>query len=86
SARIVLAGRSTLAPQARRTLDALATPLHRIEYVALDVADRGAVDALVAQLREQGQPLHGIVHCAGILRDGFILRKSPQTFASVLAP
>ena len=86
SARIVLAGRSTLAPEARRTLDALATPLHRIEYVALDVADRSAVDALVAQLREQDQPLHGILHCAGILRDGFILRKSPSTFASVLAP
>ncbi|GAB3351107.1 hypothetical protein GCM10027430_14690 [Lysobacter tyrosinilyticus] len=86
SARIVLAGRSTLTPEARRTLDALATPLHRIEYVALDVADRSAVDAFVAQLREQGQPLHGILHCAGILRDGFILRKSPSTFASVLAP
>ncbi len=86
SARIVLAGRSALAPEARRALDALATPLHRIEYVALDVADRSAVDALVAQLRAQDQPLHGILHCAGILRDGFILRKSPSTFASVLAP
>ncbi len=86
SARIVLAGRSTLAPEARRTLDALATPLHRIEYVALDVADRSAVDALVARLREQGQPPNGILHCAGILRDSFILRKSPSTFASVLAP
>ncbi|UXI65991.1 SDR family NAD(P)-dependent oxidoreductase [Tahibacter amnicola] len=86
SARIVLAGRSTLEPEVRGTLDALATPLHRIEYVALDVADRSAVDALVARLREQGQPLHGILHCAGILRDGFILRKSPSTFASVLAP
>ncbi len=86
SARIVLAGRSTLAPEARRTLDALATPLHRIDYVVLDVADRGAVDALVAQLREQDQPLRGILHCAGILRDGFILRKSASTFASVLAP
>jgi acyl transferase domain-containing protein/acyl carrier protein/NADP-dependent 3-hydroxy acid dehydrogenase YdfG len=86
SARIVLAGRSALAPEARRTLDALATPLHRIDYVALDVADRSAVDALVAQLRDQDQPLRGILHCAGILRDGFILRKSPSTFASVLAP
>ncbi|MGH8082619.1 MAG: SDR family NAD(P)-dependent oxidoreductase, partial [Lysobacter sp.] len=86
SARIVLAGRSALAPEARRTLDALATPLHRIEYVALDVADRSAVEAFVTKLREQGQPLHGILHCAGILRDGFILRKSPSTFASVLAP
>ncbi|MBT2744870.1 MULTISPECIES: SDR family NAD(P)-dependent oxidoreductase [unclassified Lysobacter] len=86
SARIVLAGRSTLAPDARRMLDALATPLHRIEYVALDVTDRSAVDALVARLREHDRPLRGIVHCAGIIRDGFILRKSPTTFASVLAP
>ncbi|QWP75337.1 SDR family NAD(P)-dependent oxidoreductase [Lysobacter sp. K5869] len=86
SAHIVLAGRSTLAPEAHRALDALATPLHRIEYAALDVSDRSAVDTLVARLREQDQPLRGILHCAGILRDGFILRKSPSTFASVLAP
>ena len=39
----------------------------------------------MGQLREQDQPLHGILHCAGIIRDGFILRKSPSTFASVLA-
>ncbi|MBD8525892.1 SDR family NAD(P)-dependent oxidoreductase [Pseudomarimonas arenosa] len=86
SARILLAGRSTLTPEGRRSLDALATPRHRIDYVELDVADRNAVDTLVAQLRTEGQPLHGILHCAGILNDGFILRKTPSTFASVLAP
>ena len=86
AARIVLVGRSTLAQEARKALDALATPTHRIEYVALDVAQAEAVDALVARLRAEGQPPSGILHCAGILRDGFILRKTPAEFASVLAP
>jgi acyl transferase domain-containing protein/1,4-dihydroxy-2-naphthoyl-CoA synthase/acyl carrier protein len=86
AARIVLVGRSTLSQAARKTLDALATPTHRIEYVALDVAQAEAVDALVARLRAEGQPPSAILHCAGILRDGFILRKSPAEFESVLAP
>src|SRR5262249_44034462 len=30
--------------------------------------------------------LNGIIHCAGILHDGYILGKTPATFKSVLAP
>jgi acyl transferase domain-containing protein/acyl carrier protein/NADP-dependent 3-hydroxy acid dehydrogenase YdfG len=86
AARIVLAGRSTLRADARKALDALATPSHRIDYVELDATRMDAVDALMARLHAEGQPPNGILHCAGITRDAFAIRKSAEDFASVLAP
>jgi acyl transferase domain-containing protein/enoyl-CoA hydratase/carnithine racemase/acyl carrier protein len=86
AARIVLTGRSALRADARKALDALATPAHRIEYVELDATRADAVDALIARLRAEGQPPCGIVHCAGITRDAFAIRKSAEDFAAVLAP
>ena len=86
AARIVLTGRSTLRADTRRLLDALATPSHRIDYVELDVTRADAVDALIARLCAEGQPPSGILHCAGILRDAFVIRKSAEDFASVLSP
>ena len=84
--RIVLAGRSAPSAATSEILRSLATPQHTIDYVALDVTQAEAVDALVARLRSEGQPLTGIVHCAGITRDSFIIRKSADEFASVLSP
>jgi acyl transferase domain-containing protein/enoyl-CoA hydratase/carnithine racemase/acyl carrier protein/NADP-dependent 3-hydroxy acid dehydrogenase YdfG len=86
AARIVLTGRSTLRTDARKTLDALATPSHRIDYVELDATRMDALDALMARLQAEGQPPSGILHCAGITRDAFAIRKSAEDFASVLAP
>jgi acyl transferase domain-containing protein/acyl carrier protein len=86
AARIVLTGRSTLRADARKALDALATPSHRIDYVELDATRMDALDALMARLQAEGQPPSGILHCAGITRDAFAIRKSAEDFASVLAP
>ncbi|MGN6152882.1 MAG: SDR family NAD(P)-dependent oxidoreductase, partial [Lysobacteraceae bacterium] len=86
TARIVLSGRSALRADARKAIDALATPAHRIDYVELDVTRADAVEALVARLRTEGHPPSGIVHCAGITRDAFAIRKSADDFAAVLAP
>ncbi len=84
--RIVLAGRSAPTAATAEIVRTLATPQHTVDYVALDVTQADAVDALVARLRSEGQPLTGIVHCAGITRDSFIIRKSADEFASVISP
>ncbi|WP_386825504.1 SDR family NAD(P)-dependent oxidoreductase [Lysobacter brunescens] len=86
AARIVLTGRSPLGADARRAIDSLSTPSHRIDYVELDATRAEAVDALIARLQAEGTPPRGILHCAGILRDAFAIRKSTEDFAAVLAP
>ena len=40
----------------------------RFHTVALDATDAGAVGEVVAQVREQLGPIHGLIHCAGGFR------------------
>ncbi|MFI9040629.1 SDR family NAD(P)-dependent oxidoreductase [Streptomyces sp. NPDC053726] len=75
-ARVVLLGRS----ERPADLD------ERLVYRSVDVSDPDALTARLASIREEFGPLTGVVHAAGVLRDGFALTKSAEDFAAVLAP
>ncbi|MEU5796218.1 SDR family NAD(P)-dependent oxidoreductase [Streptomyces sp. NPDC047813] len=75
-ARVILLGRS------ERPADLDERLVHR----SVDVSDPDAVTAQLASIREEFGPLNGVVHAAGVLRDGFALTKSDEDFAAVLAP
>lgn len=53
-----------------------------ITFVEMDVADRGSVDAAVAEAAARG-PIGGLVNCAGILRDEFLGRVSDETMSAM---
>ncbi|MEU0303533.1 SDR family NAD(P)-dependent oxidoreductase [Streptomyces sp. NPDC006175] len=83
---IVLAGRSALGPEQELVLAALRGQGADVRYARVDVALSGAVHSLVDDiLRERGQ-LHGIVHAAGVLRDGLVRGKTAEECRAVLAP
>ncbi|MFC0548257.1 beta-ketoacyl synthase N-terminal-like domain-containing protein [Kutzneria chonburiensis] len=73
NAHVVLTGRSD------RTVDHLGSS---VEYHQLDCTDAAAVRAFAAGL----EPVRGVVHCAGVLRDSFVLRKSAEAAAEVIDP
>ncbi|MFM9608161.1 SDR family NAD(P)-dependent oxidoreductase [Streptomyces niveiscabiei] len=54
----------------------------RVAYRRADVTDRAQLAAVHAEFG----PFTGVVHAAGVLRDGFALTKSAEDFAAVLAP
>ncbi|WP_244967359.1 SDR family NAD(P)-dependent oxidoreductase [Streptomyces cacaoi] len=58
----------------------------RIAYRRADVTDAEALDACLAAVREEFGPLNGVVHAAGVLRDGFALTKTAADLDAVLAP
>ncbi|MEU9678028.1 SDR family NAD(P)-dependent oxidoreductase [Streptomyces parvus] len=82
---LLLTGRSPLGDR-RRLVEELRRPDARVEYVVLDVADAAAVEAFLADVRREHGAVHGIVHGAGVLRDGLVLRKSVEELREVLAP
>ncbi|MFB7253450.1 SDR family NAD(P)-dependent oxidoreductase [Streptomyces nojiriensis] len=69
--------------EVRATLAALATAAASVRYHCADVTDEQAVRAVVADVREHHGRLDGIVHGAGVLRDGLLRDKRPDDFAAV---
>jgi 3-oxoacyl-[acyl-carrier protein] reductase len=57
----------------------------RASALALDVADRGSVEAGFARLLEQHGRIDGLVNNAGITRDTLLLRMKPEDWDAVLA-
>lgn len=69
--------------EVRGTLAALRTTAASVRYHRADVTDERAVRAVVADVRERHGRLDGIVHGAGVLRDGLLRDKQPADFAAV---
>ncbi|MDK2660814.1 SDR family NAD(P)-dependent oxidoreductase [Cupriavidus sp. LEh21] len=58
-----------------------------LEFVAMDIAEDGQLDALVARIQaDERHPLRGVFHAAGVLEDGMLLSQSPMAVQRVLAP
>src|SRR5262249_27556332 len=85
-ARLVLSGRSALSLEKEQELEAIAALGAEVEYLQADVADRADVEELVAKISDRDGKLDGIVHSAGVLRDGFLLRKQAEELEEVLSP
>ena len=84
--RLVLTGRGELTDDKRRRLDVLTSDPERVSYRRVDLADREQVEGLVAGIEVRHGRLDGILHCAGMNADSFILKKSAAEFSNVLMP
>ncbi|MET0322087.1 MAG: SDR family NAD(P)-dependent oxidoreductase, partial [Duganella sp.] len=58
----------------------------RIVYLQADMAQAASVDALIGTIRARHGRLDGVLHCAGVVRDNFILFKTPAELREVFAP
>jgi polyketide synthase PksN len=85
-ATIVLSGRSTISDNAERTLEKIRTLGAKVVYRQSDVSDADAVEVLVKSIVSDFGALNGVLHTAGILRDGYIHSKSEADMDAVLTP
>jgi polyketide synthase PksN len=89
-AAVVLTGRSEYGEREHAALDALHATLavrpERLVYRRVDLARRDDVEALVESVYTEFGTLTGVLHCAGMTHDAFIVRKTPAEFAQVLEP
>lgn len=82
-ARLILVGRSELGATQQARIEALGG---RVDYRRADLSQGPQVDALIASVSEEFGAINGILHAAGTSQDAFILKKSSEDFAKVLAP
>ncbi|MFI5685499.1 SDR family NAD(P)-dependent oxidoreductase [Streptomyces sp. NPDC051636] len=85
-ATLVLTGRTPLTDDRRAALRDLRTTGLTVTYEPVDVTDRDALAALVDRVTVDHGPLTGVLHAAGVIEDGFVVRKSPEELDRVLAP
>lgn len=84
ASRLVLASRSGQIDAA--SLRQLQHQGVQVDIVALDVTDAAAVHRAVALANQPQQPLRVVVHCAGVLADGYLRDLTATDFRKVLAP
>jgi phthiocerol/phenolphthiocerol synthesis type-I polyketide synthase D len=83
---VVLNGRSGPSAQARTVLDELRGAGTSVRVVPGDIAEPGVAERLVAAAREDGTPLRGIVHAAGVFADALVGDVTPGDLSRVWAP
>lgn len=83
-ARVVLVGRSPAGEATRHKLAGLAAPAN-VDYISADMGDSAAVDELVKSVIARHGALHGVLHAAGITRDGLLRNKQLEDFQKVIA-
>ncbi|WP_325034998.1 SDR family NAD(P)-dependent oxidoreductase [Bacillus paralicheniformis] len=83
---LVITGRSELSKEQLAELSRLRELGTRVEYRRVDVTDLKDVESLVLDIVKQYGQLHGIIHCAGITQDQFLIAKTEEEFKEVLAP
>ncbi|GAA2614045.1 SDR family NAD(P)-dependent oxidoreductase [Streptomyces axinellae] len=84
-ARVVLVGRSAEDERVARIIDQVKAAGGQACYVRADVSTaEGARTAVGAAQTAFGAP-HGVFHCAGVLRDGYLVHQDPGRLRDVVA-
>lgn len=85
-ARLVLSGRSALTADQKQRLDSLSSLGSEALYVQADISNREDVYGMLGEITGKFGELNGILHCAGVIRDAPLSKKSQAQAEQVLAP
>lgn len=85
-AKLILTGRSQLTAEMARKLERLRELGSEAVYILSDISDQQAAEQLIVSIRQRFKGLNGVIHSAGVLRDGIALNKKTEDVAAVLAP
>ncbi len=83
---LFLVGRSPLSAEKQTRVARLTQLGAAVHYHQVDICDTTEVHSLVDVINDRHGRLDGVLHAAGVLADGFILKKSADAFRTVLAP
>lgn len=78
--------RGSRTPQCREAVSGLEALGASVRVVSCDVADRLAVQLMLAEIRRQMPPLAGVLHAAMVSDDALIVNLDAERMRKVLAP
>ncbi|NJA08153.1 type I polyketide synthase [Methylococcaceae bacterium WWC4] len=81
--RVWLIARRPAAGEAQQKIEDLRRQGGDVRCVQADIADGEAVAALMAHIQQQGGRLKGVIHAAGILKDGLLENLQADDFKAV---
>lgn len=85
-ANLVLVGRSKLNISHEKKLQELIALGGSAQYVEADIGENSSVEKISSTLKEKEIVLNGVIHCAGMIDDAFIIKKTIESFDSVISP
>ncbi len=83
---LILSGRSLLSEKKAAWLKELGKEQGRVIYRQANIADKKETVKLIKDIVKEYGPLNGIIHCAGVLRDSFVINKTGEELREVMAP
>jgi len=83
---VVLLGRSAPSGELLDWIKSRSISGRRAVQVQVDVTDLDALRRVIADLVAEHGPIRGVIHAAGVQRDGLAIRKSDASMAEVLLP
>jgi len=85
--RLIVISRSGMQrPEARQLVDELAGEGAQVVAISADIADSAVVARIQEECRASPVPIRGVVHCAGAIHDGLLVRQSAEEIREVLLP
>lgn len=84
--RVIVTGRGELNAEKQARLEEWVKEPGRARYRQVDLEDAEAVNELMSWIKAEFGVLNGIVHCAGMIADNFLVKKTKEEFAAVLGP
>ena len=85
-ARVFLTGRSPLDEVKRAFLQELQAEGADILYLQGDVASSGEVESMLKSILDTAGGLNGVIHCAGVIEDAYIVDKRREAIERVWRP
>jgi len=83
---MILVGRSDLTPAQSAQIAALESQGSQVLHVKGDVVNLAHVENFKIKAAERFGPINGILHCAGVNRDAFVMKKTMEEMGEVIAP
>jgi acyl transferase domain-containing protein len=83
---LVLLGRRGPSKAAREIIAQLEQAGGRIQIEQADVCDKGQMARVFEKIAKSGFALRGIIHAAGVIEDGILLKQTWERFKRVMSP